>query len=72
MPIAGARQFPIIGDYVNLGLGEPSGVATAAAAAGVSERALMAQTGHRWLATLRKYIRVGALFPDNAAGHVGL
>jgi site-specific recombinase XerD len=49
-----------------------SGLATAAAAAGVSERAIMAQTGHRSLATLRKYIREGSLFLENAAAKVGL
>ena len=49
-----------------------AGLATAAAAAGVSERAIMAQTGHRSLATLRKYIREGSLFLENAAAKVGL
>jgi integrase len=49
-----------------------AGLATAAASAGVSERAIMAQTGHRSLATVRKYIREGALFLDNAAAKVGL
>ena len=49
-----------------------SGLATAAAAAGVSERAIMAQTGHRSIATLRKYIREGSLFLENAASKVGL
>lgn len=49
-----------------------SGLATAAASAGVSERAIMAQTGHRSLRTLRKYIREGSLFLDNAAARVGL
>jgi integrase len=49
-----------------------AGLATAAAAAGVSERAIMAQTGHRSLATVRKYIREGSLFLENAAGKVGL
>jgi integrase len=49
-----------------------SGLATSAAAAGVSERAIMAQTGHRSLATLRKYIRSGSLFLENAAARVGL
>jgi hypothetical protein len=32
----------------------------------------MAQTGHRSLATLRKYIREGSLFLENAAAKVGL
>ena len=49
-----------------------AGLATAAAAAGVSERAIMAQTGQRSLATLRKYIREGSLFLENAAAKVGL
>ena len=49
-----------------------AGLATAAAAAGVSERAIMAQTGHRSLATLRKYLREGSLFLENAAAKVGL
>lgn len=49
-----------------------AGLATAAAAAGVSERAIMAQTGHKSLATLRKYIREGSLFLENAAAKVGL
>jgi site-specific recombinase XerD len=49
-----------------------AGLATAAAAAGVPERAIMAQTGHKSLATLRKYIREGSLFLENAAAKVGL
>ena len=54
--------------------GPPSqtGLATAAASAGVPERAIMAQTGHRSLGTLRKYIREGSLFLENAAAKVGL
>lgn len=49
-----------------------AGLATAAARAGVPERAIMAQTGHRSLTTLRKYIREGSLFLENAAARVGL
>lgn len=49
-----------------------AGLATAAANAGVSERSIMAQTGHRSVATVRKYIREGSLFRDNAASKVGL
>ncbi len=49
-----------------------AGLATAAAAAGVSERAIMAQTGHKSLPMVRKYIRDGSLFNDNAAAGVGL
>jgi hypothetical protein len=40
--------------------------------AGVSERAIMQQTGHRSVATVRRYIRDGSLFRDNAAAAVGL
>lgn len=49
-----------------------AGLATAAAAAGVSERAIMNQTGHKSQAMVRRYIRRGSLFTDNAAGKVGL
>jgi integrase len=49
-----------------------AGLATAAAAAGVSERDIMRQTGHKSERMVRKYIRDGALFRDNAAGQVGL
>ncbi len=49
-----------------------AGLATAAAAAGVSERAIMAQTGHRSLAMVRRYIREGSLFRENAAAALGL
>jgi integrase len=60
----------IPGDYAGHSL--RAGLAPAAAAAGVPERAIMAQTGHRSLATLRKYIREGSLFLENAAAKVGL
>jgi integrase len=49
-----------------------AGLATSAAAAGVSERAIMAQTGHKSLPMVRRYIRDGSLFNDNAAASVGL
>ena len=49
-----------------------AGLATAAAAAGVSERSIMAQTGHKSEAMVRRYIRRGSLFSDNAARKVGL
>jgi integrase len=49
-----------------------AGLATAAAAAGVAERAIMRQTGHRSERIVRRYIRDGALFRENAAGAVGL
>jgi len=49
-----------------------AGLATDAANAGVSERAIMQQTGHRSVATVRGYIRNGSLFLNNAAAAVGL
>ena len=49
-----------------------AGLATAAAAAGKSERAIMNQTGHRSLSTVRRYIREGSLFRENAADGLGL
>jgi integrase len=44
-----------------------SGFATSAAKAGKSERSIMNQTGHRSVAMVRRYIRQGSLFNDNAA-----
>ncbi len=49
-----------------------SGLATAAALAGVPERVIMDQTGHKSLPMLRTYIRNGNLFRENAAASVGL
>jgi len=49
-----------------------AGLATAASAAGVSARALRAQTGHKSLPPVRRYIRGGSLFRENAAAEVGL
>ena len=49
-----------------------AGLATSAAAAGASERAIMNQTGHRSVAMVRRYIRSGELFRENAAATVGL
>ena len=49
-----------------------AGLATSAAAAGKSERAIMNQTGHRSVTTVRRYIREGSLFRENAAGEIGL
>ncbi len=49
-----------------------AGLATSAAAAGVPERVIAEQTGHRGTAMLRRYIREGSLFRDNAASAVGL
>ena len=49
-----------------------AGLATSAAAAGVPERVIAATTGHKGTAMLRKYIREGSLFRENAASAVGL
>lgn len=49
-----------------------SGLATSAAAAGASERSIMRQTGHRSEKMVRRYIRDGSLFKENAAAVVGL
>jgi integrase len=47
-----------------------SGLATAAAQAGIPAHKIMAQTGHRSLEMLNRYIRDGNLFIDNASGGV--
>jgi integrase len=50
-----------------------SGLATAAAKAGKSERSIMKQTGHRSVTVVvRRYIRDAELFDDNAAGGIAL
>jgi len=49
-----------------------AGFATTAAAMGVSERAIMDQTGHRSVMTARKYIRHGSIWRENAAAMIGL
>jgi integrase len=49
-----------------------SGFITSAARAGVAERHIQNQSGHRSLPVLRGYTRRGSLFVDNAAAKVGL
>ena len=49
-----------------------AGLATSAAEAGVPERVIADQTGHKGTVTLRRYIREGSLFRENAASAVGL
>jgi integrase len=49
-----------------------SGLATSAAAAGASERSIMRQTGHRSEKMVRRYIKDGSLFRENAVATVGL
>ncbi|MEI6521530.1 MAG: site-specific integrase [bacterium] len=49
-----------------------AGHATSAARAGVSERIIMKQTGHRSEKMVRRYIREGQLFTENSAALLGL
>ena len=49
-----------------------AGLTTSVAAAGKSERAIIDQNGHRSLTTVRRYIRDGNLFRENAADGLGL
>jgi integrase len=49
-----------------------AGLATAAAAAGVQERVIAQTTAHKSMTVLRRYIREGNLFTENAASAVGL
>jgi len=49
-----------------------AGLATAAAAAGVSEHDIARTTGHRSVAVLRRYVRTATVFERNAAASVGL
>lgn len=49
-----------------------AGLITQAAMAGVSERAIQDQSGHKSLIVMRRYIRDGSLFRENAAAKVGL
>ena len=49
-----------------------AGLATSAAQGGAPERAIMRQTGHRSAEVLRRYIRAGTLFEENAAAFTGL
>jgi len=49
-----------------------AGMATQAYLNGARELDVMRQTGHRSLATVRRYIRDRSLFRDNAAGRLGL
>ena len=49
-----------------------AGFITQAAMAGVGEREIQDQSGHRSLLVLRRYIRDGSLFRENAASKVGL
>jgi integrase len=49
-----------------------AGLVTQAAMSGVSERSIQDQSGHKSLTVMRRYIRDGSLFRENAAAQVGL
>ena len=49
-----------------------AGHVTQAAMNGVSEYLIMRQTGHRSVMTLRRYIRIGEIFRQNAAAGLGI
>jgi integrase len=49
-----------------------AGLATQAALGGASERSIQEETGHKSLLILRRYIRDGNLFNENAAAKTGL
>jgi site-specific recombinase XerD len=49
-----------------------SGLATAAAAGGASERTIMDQTRHKSVKQVRRYIQRGSLFRDNASKYTGV
>jgi site-specific recombinase XerD len=49
-----------------------AGHATTAAIGGASERSIMAQTGHRSVQMVRRYIRDGSLFRENSGTKLGL
>ena len=49
-----------------------AGLVTQAVMSGASERSIQEQSGHRSLAVMRRYIRDGSLFRENAAAKVGL
>lgn len=48
------------------------GHCTTAARAGISERVIMAQTGHTTDEMVRRYIRQGGIFVKNSAASLGL
>lgn len=70
--IKGRAQAAGLSPAVYAGHSLRAGLATSAAAAGVEERVIAQQTGHRSLPILRRYIRDGELFRQNAAAAVGL
>lgn len=49
-----------------------SGMVTQAAMNGVNQFVIMKQTGHRAIATLCRYVRLGRIFTENAAAGLGI
>lgn len=49
-----------------------SGHCTQASRAGVAERVIAQQTGHKSIGSLKRYIRLGRLFEENSADSLGL
>jgi len=49
-----------------------AGFATVAAAAGATESSIARQTGHASMDMLRRYVRHGSIFTDNAVTRIGL
>jgi integrase len=49
-----------------------SGMVTQAAMNGVSEFAIMKQSGHRTVGSLKRYVRFGRIFTENAAASLGI
>ena len=68
--VAAGKDQETVGNFSGHSL--RAGLATAAAIAGVSERVIQGQTRHKSLLVLRRYIRDGSLFRENAAAKVGL
>ena len=49
-----------------------AGCVTQATMNGISEFVVMKQTGHKAVETLRRYIRLGQIFTQNAASGLGI
>lgn len=49
-----------------------SGMITQAAMNGVSEFVIMKRSGHRTVASLKRYVRLGRIFTENAAASLGI
>ena len=63
---AGMKTRPLAGHSLR------AGHVTQAAMNGVSEFLILKQTGHRAIATLLRYVRMGQIFTENAAAGLGI